>query len=263
MKVAGIQADLAWEDPAANFARFGPLVERAAKAGAKLVALPEMFATGFSMATDRVAEPDGGPAAAFLAEQAVSRDVVVVGSVATNGRAARPQNLGLAAFPDGSVGHYAKIHPFTFGGEAERYAPGDDTLTFTHGGVRVSLVICYDLRFPELFAALADRTDLFVVIANWPSARRDHWETLLKARAIDSQAYVLGVNRVGSGGGLVYPGGSVLHGPAGEVVATAPKEAEALVLGDVDAEHVREVRRAFPVLPDRRPDVYRRAGEKR
>lgn len=259
MKVAGVQADLAWEDPAANFARLAPAIARAAAAGAQLVALPEMFPTGFSMDAARIAEAPGGPGQQFLVAQARASGVTVCGSVATRSPGAeKPRNLGLVAHPDGRVEPYAKIHPFTFGGEKERYASGDRALTFTIAGARVTLLICYDLRFAELFARLASRTDLFCVVANWPEPRRDHWRTLLKARSIECLAYVLGVNRVGKGGALTYTGDSALWAPGGELVAEAKAGAEETVAGEVDPARVAAARKAFPVLEDRRPELYGR-----
>ncbi len=258
MKVAGVQADLAWEDPGANFARLAPAVAEAAAAGARLVALPEMFPTGFSMAAERIAEDPGGPGERFLREQAARHAIAVCGSVATRRVGGKPQNLGMIAFPDGRVERYAKIHPFTLGGEREHYASGETALTVAIDGVRTSLLICYDLRFAELFAPLAGRTDLFVVVANWPAPRRDHWRTLLKARSIECQAYVLGVNRVGTGGGLAYAGDSALWAPGGEMVAEATTGGPETLLGEVDPARVAAARKAFPMLEDRRPEVYGR-----
>ncbi|MFN7973649.1 MAG: nitrilase-related carbon-nitrogen hydrolase [Acidobacteriota bacterium] len=258
MKVAGIQADLVWENPLTNFARIAPRIAEAARGGARLVALPEMFPTGFSLDAPRIAEPERGPGAQFLRAQARTHGVTVVGSVATRpSDGGKAQNLGMVASPDGSVARYAKIHPFSFGGESEHYRGGDAPLTVTVEGVRTTLLICYDLRFPELFAALADRTDLFVVIASWPTPRREHWVTLLKARAIECVAYVMGCNRVGSGGGLDYLGDSVIFSPSGDVVADADPGVEAVFAGEIDAARVAELRRTFPVLADRRPSLYR------
>ncbi len=258
MKVAGIQTDLAWEDPERNFARLTPRIGEASAAGARLIALPEMFPTGFSMAAGRIAEAPGGPAEGFLRAQARQAGATLFGSVATRSEGpGRPRNLGLLVHPDGRVERYAKIHPFTFGGEREHYDSGAHALTTPVGGVRVSTLICYDLRFAELFAALAPRTDLFVVIANWPEPRRAHWRALLQARSIECLAYVLGVNRVGSGGGLAYSGDSALWAPGGELLAEAPPGAETLLSGEVDPGRVAEVRRLFPMLEDRRPDLYR------
>jgi predicted amidohydrolase len=261
MRVAGLQSELVWEAPEANRQNLQPRIRAAAAAGARLVALPEMWPSGFSMRTEAVAEPEGGPSERFLADEARATGAAVCGSVAQTSPAwGKARNVFLCATPDGRVHHYAKIHPFSYGGEAERYEPGDRLATFTIDGVRVTPLVCYDLRFPELWALAAPATDLFVVVANWPRARAAHWRALLVARAIETQAYVLGVNRVGEGGGLVYDGESALVSPLGELLADgfgAPGE-ERTVAGDVDSTHVAEVRAKFPFLADRRPDVYRR-----
>jgi predicted amidohydrolase len=261
MKVAGLQVDLVWEDVAANHAALAPQIRAAAAQGAELIVLPEMFATGFSMNTNHVAEAAGGPSEVFLRELAQECGAALFGSVATRPAAGeRPLNLGLVARPDGTVARYAKLHCFTFGGEQKHYAPGDDALTVEIGGCRVTPLICYDLRFPELFAALAHRTDLFVVIANWPRERRHAWSTLLQARAHECVCYVLGVNRVGRGGKLHYTGDSALWDPAGRLVQAGGEGVAGVVWGDVDPRRVASQRTIFPALGDRRPDVYRRVG---
>lgn len=257
MRVTGIQADVAWEDAAANVARFAPRIAEAAAAGARLVVLPEMFSTGFTMNAE-LAEGPGGIAERFLVDAAQRHGIHLFGSVAARRGGGRPHNLGILAAPVGPVRTYAKIHPFTFAGESEVYDAGTQALTAPIDGVRTTFLICYDLRFPELFAALWERTDLFVVVASWPVARREHWRTLLRARAIEGEAYVLGVNRVGEGGGLAYAGDSVLVGPDGAVLDEAQPGCEAMVGGDVDAARVAETRERLPFLKDRRPDVYRK-----
>jgi predicted amidohydrolase len=160
------------------------------------------------------------------------------------------------AAPDGTVHRYAKIHPFTYAGEHERYAAGDRHVTVDVEGVRVSLFVCYDLRFAEEFWALARTTDCYLVVANWPESRREHWRVLLRARAIENQAYVVGVNRVGTGGKLEYVGDSRIIGPMGKVLADAPpvagKASEAILAADIDPARVTETRESFPFLADRR-----------
>ena len=146
---------------------------------------------------------------------------------------------------------YRKIHPFSYGREHEHYAAGTEHVTVTVEGLRLSLFVCYDLRFADEFWALADDTDAYVVVANWPVARRDHWRTLLRARAIENQAYVIAANRVGSGGGLDYGGDSMIVGPFGETVAFAG-ERETTIDGEVDPEVVRTTRSRYPFLTDRR-----------
>lgn len=257
MKVAAIQHDIVWEDPSANFERLAPMIEQAASDGARLVALTEMYATGFSMESDRIAENPDGPSTAFLVDQARAHGVWVGGSLAerTAGHALPTNTLVLAA-PDGAVHRYAKIHPFSYAGEHEHYAAGDEHVTVDVEGVRVSLFVCYDLRFASEFWPLASDTDCYLIVANWPAKRREHWRVLLRARAIENQAYVVGVNRVGTGGSLEYVGDSRIIDPLGEVLTEAPPADgaghEAVLVADLDPAHVAETRAQFPFLADRR-----------
>jgi predicted amidohydrolase len=252
IRVAGVQHDIVWEDRDANFARLAPRIAAAAGAGARLVALTEMFSTGFSMDAERIAEPAGGPSASFLAEQAARHDVWVCGSVPErDATGEKPWNRLVLAGPDGALHRYEKIHPFSYAGEHERYGAGTRLVTVPVDDVAVSLFVCYDLRFADEFWGVAPHTDLYVVVANWPESRRLHWQTLLRARAIENQAYVLATNRVGEGGRLAYAGDSCVIDPMGEVLASAAG-AETIVLADVDPEVVRATRKRFPFLADRR-----------
>ena len=253
MKVAAVQHDIVWEDRDANFAHLAGKIAEAARDEARLVVLTEMFSTGFSMATQRTAEPFDGPSAQFLVAQAATHGVWVCGSAPeVQPGDDLPSNALILAAPDGSVTRYAKIHPFTYGGEHERYAAGSDRVTVDVEGAGCSLFVCYDLRFADEFWPLAGTTDCYVVVANWPAPRRDHWRTLLRARAIENQAYVIGVNRVGRGGKLDYAGDSAVIGPFGEVVAEAEAPVETTLLADVDAAVVAETRATYPFLTDRR-----------
>ena len=253
MRVAGIQHDIVWEDRDTNLARLAPMIAGAAADGARLIVLTEMFSTGFSMAVERVAEPPDGPSASFLVEQARAHGVWICGSLPERPDAGeRPFNQLVLAAPDGTTHRYAKIHPFGYGAEPEHYAAGDAFLTVDVEGVRCSFFVCYDLRFADEFWPLASETDCYVIPANWPRQRAAHWKALLPARAIENQAYVVGVNRVGTGDGLTYVGDSVILDPLGEVVAAATGDAECVVAGEVDAERVRAVRERYPFLRDRR-----------
>ena len=253
MRVAAIQSDIAWEDPEANFERLRPWVAAAAAAGARLVVLPEMFACGFSMATERVREPPDGPSARFLADQANQHGLWICGSIpeAPEG-AARPQNTLVLASPGGQVQHrYRKIHPFSFAREHEHYDAGDRHVTVDVEGLRCTLFVCYDLRFADEFWGRAPTTDAYIVVANWPERRRRHWTTLLQARAIENQAYVVGVNRVGHGSGVDYSGDSRIIDPWGEILAAAAG-GETMLLADLKPAAVQDARDKFPVLKDRR-----------
>jgi predicted amidohydrolase len=157
----------------------------------------------------------------------------------------------VVAAPDGSARRYTKIHPFTYSGEHEHYEAGGEFLTVDIDGLRVSVFVCYDLRFADEFWGRAAATDAYVVVANWPDTRRAHWRTLLQARAIENQAYVVGVNRVGTAKRLDYVGDSLIVDPLGEILADAGA-AEGVFSAEVDASTVARVRRDLPFLPDRR-----------
>ena len=252
MRIAAVQHDIVWEDRTANFARLAPQVARAVGAGAELVLLTETFSTGFSM-TPGIGEPEGGPSAGFLAGQATEHGVWVGGTcpeVATGEQL--PYNSFVLAGPDGTTHRYRKLHPFTHAGEHERFRAGEKPVTLEIAGLRVTPFVCYDLRFADVFWKAGPETDVYLVPANWPAARRQHWQTLLQARAIENQAYVVGCNRVGTAGdGTEHAGDSRIVSPMGELLATAAG-VETIVVADVDAAEVTATRDRLRFLPDRR-----------
>jgi len=252
MRIAAVQHDIVWEDRDANFARLAPQIGRAVGAGAELVLLTETFSTGFSM-TPGIGEPEGGPSARFLAAQAAEHGAWVGGScpeIAADGEL--PYNSFVLAGPDGTVHRYRKLHPFTHAGEHERFRAGEKPVTVQIGELRVTPFICYDLRFADVFWRAAPETDVYLVVDNWPSTRRLHWQTLLQARAIENQAYVVGCNRVGTAGdGTPYAGDSRIVDPMGELLATA-SSVETFVLADVDPAQLAATRDRLRFLPDRR-----------
>ena len=255
MKIAAVQHDIVWEDAKATTAELAGPVAGAAAQGARLVVLSEMFATGFSMAPERIAEPEGGFVETWLREQADTNRCWVLGSIAqTHADHDRPANVAVLAGPDGQLHRYAKIHPFSYGGEHEFYRPGDRTLTVDVEGTRVSVFVCYDLRFPDVFYALAQQTDVYVVPANWPAVRQEPWRALLRARAIENMAYVVGVNRVGTAPGarrdVAYGGASVVVDPVGTRLAEA-RDVETTLVVDVDPAVVTAARERFGFLDDR------------
>lgn len=252
MRVAVLQSDIVWEDPQANFARLRPWIANAAGAGARLVVLPEMFACGFTMRSERVAEPVDGPTTEFLREQAQQQRLWICGSLPERPSGSeRPYNTLVLAAPDGRLFRYRKIHPFTYAGEDASYAAGSQFLMVDVEGLCITFFICYDLRFADEFWATARDTDCYLVPANWPERRRRHWMSLLAARAIENQAYVAAVNRVGTGDGLTYSGDSRVVNPWGEVLCAAAAQ-ETLLLAEIDPARVREARTSFPVMQDRR-----------
>lgn len=252
MWVHGCQLDIAWEDKQANFTKARDLIAGAG-AGAEpgcLIVLPEMFATGFSMDTSKIAEGASGETAGFLSELASERQCTAVGGVVSAGQGRFFNEALVVSASEDELARYRKMHLFSPAGEDEHYSAGEAPVVFEHGGFRCAPLICYDLRFPEVFRACVRRgVDLFIVIANWPAVRVDHWATLLRARAIENQAYVVGVNRTGRDPSREYPGRSMIIAPRGEVLAEAGPE-ECVISAEIDPAVVKEARREFPALRD-------------
>ncbi len=251
MNVFALQLDIAWEDRAANFAKVHALLEETPPLPGSLVVLPEMFACGFSM---NLSVTQQGPARedeAFLADLARKYQVFVAGGAVSPGSGPKGRNEALAFSPEGALlARYAKIHPFALGGEEEVHVKGAEIVTFPWAGFTVAPFVCYDLRFPEIFRAATRRgANLFVVMALWPVKRQQHWLTLLQARAIENQAYVIGVNRVGTEPGYNYSGRSVVVDPHGVIIADAG-EREHILAATVEVEVVTGWRRDFPAQKD-------------
>ncbi len=255
MKVALLQTDIAWNNPASNVRSAREIATAAVQRGARALVFPEMFTSGFSLPTGELAIESGAKGRELLAEIAQKQNVYTIGSLPEIGESGQLYNTAYIFTPTGASYSYRKVHLFSYGEETSKYAPGSSALTVTMDDIRCTLFICYDLRFPIPFAKRAKETDVFIVVANWPSTRREHWLTLLRARAIETQAYVVGVNRVGEGGGLRYSGDSMAFAPDGTPL-TDPASVEATLFAEIDSKKVAEWRETFPALRDRRDDVY-------
>jgi len=250
--VGALQFDIAWEDKAANFAAVRRLLEKAHVAQNSLIALPEMFATGFSMKADAIAEAYGGETEQFLGQLAKEFGILLVAGAAMRGKDGKARNKALVFSPEGKLmAWYAKMRPFTPGGEKDFYAAGKAVTSFRWGECTVSPFVCYDLRFPELFreAAKVHRPEVFVVIANFPEKRIQHWIRLLQARAIENQAYVLAVNRIGKDPYYEYPGRSIIVDPDGEIIADAGMK-EGYISAELDLMKLKKYRSGLPFLQD-------------
>jgi len=256
MQLHLFQTDIRWEHPEENRHWLSTRIEQLKPAAGDLVILPEMYATGFSMNVQETAEEAGReqPNADFLLHTAHNTGCCIIGGVATKSKT-RVYNEAIAAFPDGHESRYRKHQPFTAGGESEVFTAGDHLLLFDWQQWCVGLTICYDLRFPELYRSLAlGGAELLVNIANWPRRRISHWVTLLKARAIENQCYVAGVNRVGEDPENHYPGRSVVVDPHGKIIADAGDKAGVASV-EIDIENIRAWRREFPALDDVRHEA--------
>ncbi|MDH4409425.1 MAG: nitrilase-related carbon-nitrogen hydrolase [Verrucomicrobiales bacterium] len=250
MIVVGLQTDIAWEDRQSNFSRIDELIGATDLAAGSLLVLPELSTAGFSMNTGAVAEARGGESEQFFASLAIRhRSHVIAGIASLNENPAFGANESVCFAPDGTeVARYRKRNPFPLANEADHYPAGNKAVVFEMNGWKVAPLICYDLRFPEPFReATALGAELFVVIANWPATRVDHWTTLLRARAIENLAYVVGVNRAGSDPHLSYPGASLIVDPKGEILAQAASEPCAFQT-ELDHDALLQWRRDFPAL---------------
>jgi len=246
-----LQLDSVWENKTANFAKVRTLLAATPPLPGSLIVLPEMFATGFSCQLDVTLESLGGETECFFQEIAAQWQCAVLGGVITPGPNGQGYNQALVITPDGKeLARYTKIRPFSLGGEAQVHAAGHDMVVFEWQGVRISPFICYDLRFPELGrAALLQGAELLIYIAAWPARRIQHWLTLLQARAIENQAYVLGVNRCGQEPNHMYCGRSVLVDPQGIIIADAADGEKSLITA-IHVEKTQEWRQEFPATRD-------------
>ena len=255
LHVVACQIEIAWERPEVNCEAVTALLETAPPPRGSLVVLPEMFSTGFSMHLDATAQGPDRATERFMAATAGRLGVCLVGGVVRRDPPATlALNQAVAFGADGDeLARYSKIHPFSFAGEDRRFARGAGVVTFPWGGFTVAPFVCYDLRFPEVFrVATRAGANLLVVIANWPAAREAHWLVLLAARAIENQAYVVGVNRCGRDPNAAYSGRSRVLDPRGNVIAEAGGEA-GVVEADLDLDTLLTYRREFPVLADLDP----------
>jgi len=248
LTVTLLQCELAWEDPEANLDMFDRHLDQSIHA-TDLVVLPEMFTTGFSMNALELAQDMNGPAVTWMRAAAEHHKVDITGSmIIRDGQ--HCYNRLIWAKPAGTLMTYDKRHLFRMSGEHETYSAGDHTITVELKGWHIRPFICYDLRFPAWTRNKKNEYDLAIFVANWPAPRSMHWETLLRARAIENLCYVAGVNRVGiDGNGLPYDGKSAIIGPAGEVLFQQ-KDTPAVHTQTLSHDALTSYRKAFPAWMD-------------
>ncbi len=252
MKVSLVQLNIAWEDKEKNLQRAELFVKKAAHTGCDLVVFPEMFSTGCSNNIEKIAESEGGTTDRFLAQMAKNFSInIIAGFPLTATGNSRARNSAAIYDAQGMLlARFIKLHPFSLAGEDRFYSPGEAPITFSIAGVPASIFICYDLRFPEIFRKVAKDIQAIFVIANWPAARIQHWETLLRARAIENQCFVIGVNRTGiDGRGVSYPGASCVFDPWGKEVLRAGDQEDGCI-AECAFEEVIKIRDMFPFLKD-------------
>ena len=250
MRIGLAQLNIQWESKNENFKMAEIFIEKASYQKCDVVVFPEMFNTGFSMNVPSIAEKKNGETARFLAIQAVQNDINIIAGYTEKGfKSTKGLNQAVVYNRRGRrVATFTKMHSFSFANEDQYYSAGNKIVTFDIEGLSSSIFICFDLRFPEVFRKVAKKVQAIFVLANWPSTRMEHWESLLKARAIENQCFVIGVNRTGrDGNGIDYSGKSKIFGPLGNEICSG-SEKEELLIGEIFPHEVIEIRKKFPFL---------------
>ena len=248
MRLSVVQPDPEWENKSVNLPRLQNLLSPL-NGKTDLVILPEMFNTGFSMSTDTLSESPDGETFLWMKEISDTGDFGLCGSYLVS-EGGMVYNRWVFVGPGEERRVYDKRHLFSMGAEDKYITPGKSRLVFSFRGMRISPYICYDLRFP-VWSRSNNDTDLIIYAANWPAARRDVWNTLLRARAIENQCYVAGSNRIGTdGNGISYSGESMTINPRGEIIASADADTEQCITTDISMDELADFRRKFPVIND-------------
>lgn len=256
MKIALGQIDMGFEEKEKAMALCQKLLAEAGENRVDFVIFPEMTLTGFTLHPAAYAEErKNSPTMAFFRAQAKKNHIAVCYGLPVRENGVSTNHCIIVDETGTELADYTKIHPFSFGAEAKYYSGGNALQFCRVKNASVSPLICYDLRFPELFQIASQKSDIITVIASWPASRREHWMTLLQARAIENQCFILGVNRSGTGGGLTYSGDSMAVSPTGAVLAHT-KGASGLTIVDIDVNEVAACRASFPVKADRKPALY-------
>lgn len=253
LTVSLIQANLHWEDIPANLAMFDQKID-SIRERTEVIVLPEMFSTGFSMQSSKLAETMDGSAVQWMKKKAKEKNVIITGSliIEENGEY---YNRMIWMLPNGTYGIYNKRHLFAFADEHNHYKAGDKRLIAQVKGWKICLTVCYDLRFPvwarnTLQDNGAPAYDVLVNVANWPERRSTPWRALLQARAIENQSYVIGVNRVGNDGNNIYHSGdSSLIDPIGEIIYHKAHDEDVFTY-TLSRTHLQELRAKFPFMRD-------------
>ncbi|MCB1581469.1 MAG: amidohydrolase [Xanthomonadales bacterium] len=252
LKIAVVQYDIQWLKKAANLTTLRQMIGAFFKdsKAINLMLLPETFSTGFCTSEPDVRESvDGGDDLLFLKEVATTYNCVVAGSVFV-AQAEKKVNRFYWVWPDGQVAYYDKRHLFRLGKENDFVIQGHERKIIEVNGIRILPQVCYDLRFPVWSRNLQDY-DMMVNVANWPAVRRSAWEVLLKARAIENQAYVVGVNRVGTDGrGVAHSGGSIILDYLGEPLEVAEDNCQQIITAELNFSALKQFKQDFPFYLD-------------
>lgn len=252
LTITTIQTDLIWEEKPANLNMLEKKIT-GVEEKTEIVVLPEMFSTGFSMKTQELAETMDGETVQWMKRVSRENNIILTGSIIAEDEGNYYNRL-IWMLPNGQYGHYDKRHLFAYGEEDKHFKPGDKRMIASVKGWKINLLVCYDLRFPvwarQKIKEGAPEYDVLIYVANWPERRSHAWKTLLCARAIENQCYVVGVNRVGSdGSNIYYSGNSLIIDPLGQVLYHMADEEDVFTI-TIQKEMLEETRTKFPFWKD-------------
>ncbi len=253
MRIALAQTNIIWENKEENLNKATDMVIRAKAESSDIILFPEMSFTGFSMNT-KVTSEDYGKTIGIIRTLAADNKIAVGFGWVEKTNEKSKNHYSVVSDKGEVLSDYVKIHPFSYSDEDKYFESGDRVVTFEYKGLTWSTLICYDLRFPEVFQIVSQKADIIAVPANWPKKRDVHWRALLQARAIENQVYILGINCFGNIGGLEYSGYTSAYDYNGDLLSVADFREE-LVIVDID-DGVKGFREQFPVKKDRKWVLY-------
>lgn len=258
MKIVTVSLNQRWEDKESNIKQIQSLMLDISKVHPDMVVFPEMTLTGFTMNAEAMSEELAkSPTIDFFSGLAVKFKTAIAFGVILKTEQKPTNNLIVVSKEGNVLGRYEKIHPFSYSGETDHYSKGDRLVWFELENLTIGLTICYDLRFPELYQALSKQCDAIINIANWPARRVADWTLLLRARALENQCFMIGVNRTGTDGkGLDYDKSSAIIGPKGMDVKSLPMN-DIVDVCEIEKNDVASYRESFPVKKDRRICLYK------
>ncbi len=249
------QMNITWENSNENMKKVENFVKKASEDKVELILFPEMALTGFTMAINNLSLTED-EIINWIKKVAIENKMNIGLGFAIKVDEKGKNKYVIASKEGRILVKYTKIHPFSYGGENVKYCSGDEICICRINQFNITPFICYDLRFPEIFQIASKEAEIIIVAASWPESREDHWIILLKARAIENQCYVIGINRVGLGNGLQYNGGSIFVSPSGKILNEINSE-ETIIIRDLEIKKVLEVKEKFNIKKDRREELYK------
>jgi len=248
------QMNIIWEDSAKNIKKVEGFVKKASENKVDLILFPEMTLTGFTMNIHKLFLPEE-EIISWIKKAAIDNNINIGFGFAVRVDE-KGKNKYIFVSKEGEIlSEYTKIHPFSYCGENDKYYCGKEICICKINELIIAPFICYDLRFPEIFQIASKEAQIITVAANWPKEREEHWITLLKARAIENQCYVIGINRIGLGDGVEYNGASIFVSPSGKILNDVNSK-EMLIVEDLSIEKVTEIKDKFDIKKDRREELY-------